>query len=386
MDAFQSRESQHYRPPGRRISRRKFLGLVGGVGALGGVAYLLSRFVPDKSTVSTSAPAVARDRLDEFADNIRSGGPPKDGIPPIDEPEFLTARSADFLTDDDIVFGFVEGGEARAYPQLVLVWHEIVNDTLPEGPLSVTYCPLTGSAIGFRGIAEGGEPLTFGTSGDLVNSNLLMYDRQTDSRWPQILSQAILGPSRGTHLQEVPLAWTTWGRWRKLHPETKVLSTQTGHLRRYGDDPYGSYTPLGGYYERGSSLYFPVMHEDRRFDRKEVVIGSKHGKTRAAVRKDALRDKKVAATELEGRPLAFLYDPRLDQARSYVSTVDAQEVALVPSDSPGEFRDRSSGSVFDSSGRALSGPLAGASLQRIVSFDVMWFAWAAFFPDTKVVE
>lgn len=385
MDALEPQEPQHYRRP-QGVSRRKFLGLVGGVGVLGGAAYLIRRFAPYKSAVSTVAPAVARDRLDEFADNIRSGGPPKDGIPPIDEPKFLAARSADFLTDDDIVFGLVEGGEARAYPQLVLVWHEIVNDSLPDGPLSITYCPLTGSAVGFRGKAKGGEPLTFGTSGDLVNSNLLMYDRQSDSRWPQILGQAILGPSRGTQLQEVPVAWTTWGGWRTLHPETKVLSTETGHLRRYGDDPYGSYTPLAGYYEKGSRLFFPVMHEDHRFDRKEVVIGSKLGKARAAVRKDVLQDKKVAATELEGRPLTFLYDPRLDEARSYLSAVEGQEVVLVPADSPGEFRDQSSGSVFDSSGRALSGPLAGASLGRIVTFDVMWFAWAAFFPDTKVVE
>lgn len=382
MNSFQPSGTEHSgRPTG--ISRRRFLVLLGAAGALGGGAYLLRNLLPDKNTGPSSL-AGTRDPLQDFAANIRSGGPPKDGIPPIDEPKFVKARSADFLTDDDVVFGLVEGGEARAYPQLILVWHEIVNDSLPLGPLSVTYCPLTGSAIGFRGKAAGGEPLTFGTSGDLVNSNLLMYDRQTDSRWPQILGQSILGSSRGTQLEVVPMTWTTWGRWKKLHPDTRVLSTETGHLRRYGQDPYGSYSPLGGYYEKGSGLYFPVMHQDRQFDRKEVVIGSKLGDARAAIRKEVLRDKKVAATEMAGRPVAFLYDPRLDEGGSYLPTVEEHEVTLAPA-GLGEFRDQSSGSVFDSTGRAVSGPLAGASLPRVDSFDVMWFAWVAFFPETKVV-
>lgn len=123
-----------------------------------------------------------------------------------------------------------------------------MNDELAGEPISATYCPLTGSTVAFRGTAPNGRAYAFGTSGKLVNSNLLMYDRQTDSRWPQILGQAILGPSRGRSLEEIPLDWTTWGRWRRAHPDTLVLSTKTGYLRTYGSDPYGSYTPLGGYY------------------------------------------------------------------------------------------------------------------------------------------
>ena len=222
------------------LPRRRFLKALGGLGGLAGLSYVAIRGAGfDEGAAPTRSegePRRAHD-LDAFAGNVRSGGPPKDGIPPIDEPRFVAANEARFLSDDSVVFGIVQAGEARAYPQLVLVWHEIVNDRFADGSLAVTYCPLTGSAVGFRGTAPGGEAYSFGTSGDLVNLNVLMYDRQTDSRWPQLLGQAISGPSLGTTLEEVPLEWTTWGRWRGTHPATAVLSTDTGHLRSYGRDP-----------------------------------------------------------------------------------------------------------------------------------------------------
>ncbi|MGH2664096.1 MAG: DUF3179 domain-containing (seleno)protein, partial [Actinomycetota bacterium] len=144
---------------------------------------------------------------------------------------------------------------------------------------------------------------SFGTSGDLVNSNLLMYDRQTDSRWPQILARAILGPSFGRWLGEIPLDWTTWDRWRAAHPDTVVLSAETGFVRDYGSDPYGSYTPLSGYYAPGTSRQFPVMREDPRFDDKEVVIGVKLGTDWLAVRKSLLRRRGTVRATMEGKPV-----------------------------------------------------------------------------------
>lgn len=132
----------------------------------------------------------------------------------------------------------------------MLVWHEIVNHTVGGEPLAVTYCPLTGTVIGFTG-PPGTPELTFGTTGKLVNSNLLMYDRQTGSEWPQLLGTAISGPLKGTRLETVPLVWTTWKEWRAAHPDTRVLTTDTGALRSYGSDPYGSYPDRSGYYIRG---------------------------------------------------------------------------------------------------------------------------------------
>jgi hypothetical protein len=211
-------------------------------------------------TYSASRPAALRAAgdgpagLDALAANVVPGGPGKDGIPAIDRPRF-SAPGPGLPAEDDVVFGLVHGGQTRAYPQLILVWHEIVNDGFADGPLSITYCPLAGSVVGYRGSAPDGRPYTFGTTGDLVNSSLLMYDRQTGSTWPQILGEAITGPARGRFLEAVPLEWTTWGHWRTAHPGTRVLSTATGYLRRYGTDPYGSYRPLGGYYSDGDIIF-----------------------------------------------------------------------------------------------------------------------------------
>lgn len=174
-------------------------------------------------------------------------GPGKDGIPAIDDPAFQAAAEADaWLDDGDRVVGLYHDGEARAYPQSILVWHEIVNDTVAGENIAVTYCPLTGTALGYlRG------ETTLGVSGRLVNSNLIMFDRASDSLWPQILSAGIGGPHEGQGLEEVRVVWTTWGRWRERHPDTRVLTTDTGYLRNYNRDPYGGYKPVRGYYAPG---------------------------------------------------------------------------------------------------------------------------------------
>ncbi len=374
--------------PERRLTRRTLLAAgFAGVGAIAGASYLASRLTGDGKEALRPAPAGSGgDTLAELARNVTSGGPPKDGIPSIDEPKFVAAGSARFLADDDVVFGLELGGEARAYPQLVLVWHEIVNDKVGGRPISVTYCPLTGSTVAFRGTSARGEALTFGTSGDLVNSNLLMYDRETDSRWPQILGQAIVGPSRGRRLEEIPLQWTTWRHWRRAHPDTRVLSTDTGFLRNYGDDPYGSYNPLGGYYKRSSSdLFFPVLNDDSRFPRKDVFVGAKLAEVRLAVRKDVVRRERAVMARMGRSRVAFLHDPDLDDVRAYRAHAGGRALLLAPGSERGRYVDEATGSVLDARGGIVSGPLRGSELERVTSYDVMWFAWAAFFRDSKVL-
>lgn len=371
--------------PGARMPRRRFLKTLGAAGVVGGLSYLTARAIAFRPEAPEGPRGrVGTDPLDDFVRGITSGGPPKDGIPSIDQPRFAPPSEAGFLSDDDVVFGLVHAGESRAYPQLVLVWHEIVNDRFPDGPMTVTYCPLTGSAVAFRG-ALGGRPYTFGTSGDLVNSNLLMYDRQTDSRWPQILAQAILGTARPRRLEEISVDWTTWGRWRAAHRDTSVLTTQTGYVRNYGQDPYGSYSPvLSGYYEKGSSRAFPVMREDPRFDDKEVFIGVKLGEARLAVRKSTLRSRRAVRATMSGQPVAVLYDEVLDEGRAYHTGIEGRRLTLKPADRADRYVDDATGSLWDPTGRAVVGPRAGSELRRLVSYDVMWFAWAAFFPDTAV--
>ncbi len=233
----------------------------------------------------------------EFArlgDEVRSGGPGKDGIPAVDDPRFESREAAaDRLAEGDVVFGVVHDGVAKAYPQYVLVWHEIVNDRLGDQPVSVTYCPLTGTAMGFD---RGGT--TFGVSGRLLNSNLVMYDRATDSRWPQMLGTAISGAYEGESLNEFRLVWTTWGEWSRAHPDTLVLTEDTGFARRYGSDPYGQYNPVHGYYARESTLFPPLSSDGRRHP-KDVVLGVRTASGGpAAFAKEALRERSVLTATL----------------------------------------------------------------------------------------
>jgi len=295
-----------------------------------------------------------------------SGGPPKDGIPAIDDPQFVGADATDFLDPGDPVFGVARDGAVKAYPQKILVHHEICNDHLGETPVAVTYCPLTGTAQGF----ERGET-TFGVSGRLLNANLIMYDRATETWWPQLLATAIPGPWNDDppieSLREVRLVWTTWERWRGQHPETRVLSTETGHARNYGRDPYGRYNPRGGYYANDLTLFDP-LHEDDRYDPKTVVLGSRTPDGAAAFHKGRLREAGTLRGEVGGSPVVAVYDERLDTGYAYRNP-DERAVDLQDGDAQlgGETH----------SPRELP-------LEPVYTFDVMWFAWAGYYPETSV--
>lgn len=330
--------------PSANPSRRQVLkgvGILGGLAAVGAVGW--QALSPDDPPATASDGGGGGDpTLDELADAAVSGGPPKDGIPSIDKPRFVSAAKADFLADDDRVFGLIRTGEVRAYPQQVLVYHEIVNDTIGGERIAVTYCPLTGTVIGFTGLPD--RPgLTFGTTGKLVNSNLLMYDRETDSNWPQILGTAVSGELYGKRLLTVPLVWSTWKAWRAAHPDTRVLSTDTGALRDYGSDPYGSYPNSSGYYVGGGPI-FPVRQTDDRFGPKEVVVGVRSGDEQLAVPKELVRREGSVGANLGGEELRAEWDGALNTAR--VVRADGTEHA--------DF------------------------------MDAMWFAWYAFYPRTKV--
>jgi hypothetical protein len=198
-------------------------------------------------------------------EEIVAGGPPRDGIPALADPAFEDADRARWLREDDRVLGLEIGGEARAYPVRILNWHEIVNDEVGGQPAAATFCPLCGTGMAFDPRVEGTR-LTFGVSGLLYNSDVLMYDRQTESLWTQIGRRAVTGSLRGTELRQIPMLHTTWGRWVAEHPATRVLSRETGHARDYDRDPY-----LG--YARDPSIMFPVKRRDSRLGEKELVLG-----------------------------------------------------------------------------------------------------------------
>jgi hypothetical protein len=322
-------------------------------------------------------PAFLRER-------VLSGGPGKDGIPAIDEPTFVPASEApSALGPESVVFGVVHDGAIKAYPQYVLVWHEIANDTLGGTPVSITYCPLTGTTMGF----ERGET-TFGVSGKLLNSNLLMYDRATDSWWPQMLATAISGPLLGEALREVPLAWSTWKGWREAYPETLVLTEDTGYVRDYGGDPYGSYGPPDGYYADRGTLFAP-LHEDDRYHPKSVVLGARTTEGAIAFPEPALRQRGLLEgttsasdatngtdtggtdTAEAGTRLLAVYDPTLDAATVYRN----------PEGLAFEYR---KGTVIGPDGGSYA-PDA-LPLEAVMGYDAMWFAWAGFYPNTAVAE
>lgn len=171
---------------------------------------------------------------------ILSGGPPKDGIPSIDRPKFVAVSEVDDLSPTEPVVGLLVNGEARAYPLRILTWHEIVNDSIGGRPVAVTYCPLCNSAIVFDREVDG-KVLEFGTTGKLRNSDLVMYDRTTESWWQQFLGEAIVGELTGTKLKMLPSRLESWERFAVRHPEGQVLIPNNEGLRSYGRNPYQGY-------------------------------------------------------------------------------------------------------------------------------------------------
>lgn len=343
-----------------RYSLKPFLLFVAALMLVVGVWLLLgSRTVAGRADADVAKkvrnfqPALRADEkkyLSLLERNLASGGPPKDGIPSIDKPQYTSAKEADaWLLPNDVVFGVQQDGFIAAYPQRILVWHEIVNDRIADRPVSITYCPLTGTAIGFYGNVAPDVSAQFGVSGKLVNSNLVMYDRASDSYWPQVLGKAINGPAIGIALSEFPVTWTTWERWKRKHPNTLVLSRSTGYFRNYdrGGDPYGSYLDRSkGYYDSDTVLFSPI-HDDRRLHPKAVVVGVRDAKGNAlAIKKDTLRQRGTIESKLGGRTVIVYYDAELD----------AYGI---------ELKD---------------------SRERLNAFDAMWFAWAAYYPGTQLVQ
>ncbi|MFN2477418.1 MAG: DUF3179 domain-containing protein, partial [Chthoniobacterales bacterium] len=168
---------------------------------------------------------------------ILAGGPPRDGIPSIDQPRFIIPGAADYLHEDDLVVSVQLEGTTRAYPLRILVWHEIVNDVIGTRPIAVTYCPLCGTAMVFDRKING-RTHTFGVSGLLYQSDVLMYDRETESLWSQLAMKAISGSRAGTELRLLAADQQTWRAWRGKHPNGEVLSSQTGYSRDYGQNAY----------------------------------------------------------------------------------------------------------------------------------------------------
>lgn len=195
---------------------------------------------------------------------IRSGGVGKDGIPALSDPNYTPAPKVDFLRDRDLVIGFSNGTTQKAYPHSVLDWHEIVNDQVKDFDYSIIYCPLTGTGTAWNRNING-SLTTFGVSGLLFNTNIIPYDRATESNWSQIFDRSIYGEMKGERTKNFMVVETTWQTWKKMYPDSKVVNLDTGFSRDYGKYPYGST------YKNDAHLLYPVAFRDKRLHEKERV-------------------------------------------------------------------------------------------------------------------
>ncbi|MBI4123120.1 MAG: DUF3179 domain-containing protein [Parcubacteria group bacterium] len=283
---------------------------------------------------------------------IIGGGPPKDGIPSIDSPKFISVADASkVLNDSEPGIALDINGTARFYPFQILVWHEIVNDTINGQRVLVTYCPLCLSGIVFDPVVpfpaeasagKQGERVEFGTSGKLWNSNLVMYDRKTDSLWSQILGEAIVGELTGTKLKVLSSDMVRFGDFKKLHPDGSVLSRDTGTTRFYGQDPYGDYYTSPG-------TYFPVSKKDNRLGDKDFILGIVVNGKAKAYWPEAVKKAGEISDRFEGKDIIAQYEKDIDAVRLFEKKVDG-------------------------------------TVERINPFGSFWFSWVAAHPDTELLK
>jgi thiol-disulfide isomerase/thioredoxin len=327
---------------------------------------------------------------------IIPGGPPPDGIPPLDHPKFEPAGSVGWLAGAEPVAAVLAGGQARAYPLQILTWHEIVNDTLGGVPVSVSYCPLCNTAITWRRLLVDGAVTTFGTSGKLYQSNLVMYDRATRSLWPQALGQAVTGPLTGQRLQPVPTQIVSWAAFRTSFPDGLVLSRDTGFSRPYGRNPYV------GYDAKGSTPFLFDGKVDPRPGATDRVLGLTVGGRHLAVPypRPAARAPggvRVVDLDLAGARLLVVWRAGTTSALDREQIASSRDAGAAAAFSRrlggrvlsftltnGQVRDQQTSSLWDQFGRATAGPLAGSRLAPADATDSFWFDWAAFHPDTAV--
>lgn len=345
-------------------------------------------------------PGVEREFSTDFSrrsisfSEILSGGPPKDGIPAIDNPQFISVSEADeWLEDLEPVTVFQEGDDVRIYPFQILIWHEIVNDVVGDRPVAVTFCPLCNTAIVFDATVNG-QPLDFGTTGRLRFSNLLMYDRQTETWWQQAGGDAVIGELLGTQLTFLPASIISWSEARDTYPDAQVLSRETGNQRAYGRNPYAGYDNVNSspflYDGPATPGQLPAMARVTTVDLngdavaypnavlQEVgVANDTVGDTDVAVfwqpgLASALDDSSIAQGEDVGASGVF---ERTLNGRTLTFTTDGQTIT-----------DEQTGSVWNILGQATEGELAGEQLTPVVKVDHFWFSWAAFRPDTRIYQ
>ncbi|MGI9256060.1 MAG: DUF3179 domain-containing protein [Salinispira sp.] len=353
-----------------------------------------------QSSSASSVSSAAREFSGDFSralvsfSEILSGGPPKDGIPAIDMPVFIDPDEAGWLEDRESVLLYEGERVLRVYPVQVLTYHEIVNDIVDGLPIAVTYCPLCNTGAAFASLDYEGNRLDFGVSGRLRYSNMIMYDRRSESWWQQATGRAIAGEYTGSELKFLPLPLVSWADVRdlsaRLDKPIEVLSRNTGHNRPYGQNPYPGY-------DTGRPFLYAGPPVDGSFPLLERVIAVKYKNTWAYAPFSLLADEGFAEQTLAGDPVLFVYragvnsplDSRsvhggreVGSARAYLAVSGGMKLRFLLRDD-GLLEDAETGSIWNHQGIAESGPLAGGRLPNLPAVNHFWFSWSAFAPETE---
>jgi Protein of unknown function (DUF3179) len=323
---------------------------------------------------------------------ILSGGPPKDGIPALKDPQFVSVSEADaWLKPKEPVILVEVQGEAKAYPIQILIWHEIANDTVGGEPLVVTFCPLCNTAIAFKRTVNG-QVLDFGTTGRLRYSNLIMYDRQTETWWQQATGEAIAGELTGTQLEFYPATISSWQDFKISFPEGKVLSRETGYLRDYGHNPYIGYDDVNNppflYEGPPTPNQLPPVARVLTIDLNgEAVAYPYETLEKLGVVNDTVGGEDVVvfwqagtASPLDSSSTASGRD--VGTAAAFSRELDGQTLAFTFTE--GKLFDEQTKSEWNILGQAVAGEFKGKQLTPAVSINHFWFSWAAFKPETRI--
>ncbi len=309
---------------------------------------------------------------------VFDGGPGRDGIPALDKLQFTSIENANYLQNNNLVIAVNFNNEIRVYPHAILDWHEIINDAIGNNKFAITYCPLTGSGIGWNRIIDG-ETTTFGVSGLLYNTNLIPYDRKTGSNWSQMKLQSVNGPLISKFISVVPIVETNWATIKSAFPNAKVVSTNTGYSRNYEQYPYGDYRT------NNSSLLFPVDHKDNRVLAKNRVMGIFDGeKTKAYQIVDFSSPGEILLDKFNSKRF-LLYG---NIAKNIIVAFDISMIdstltfEILDSDLPWIFKD-SKKNKYNLFGISENNKKV---LKPAKSFIAYWFAWVAFYPNTELYE
>lgn len=322
--------------------------------------------------------------------DIISGGPPRDGIPSIDDPKFIPIDNAKkWLDPQEPVMVVNINEEVRAYPIQILIWHEIVNDVVRNKPILVSYCPLCNSAIVFDREVNG-ETFEFGTSGLLVHSDLVMYDRTTETLWQQLTGEAIVGDLVGEQLTMISSSLISFQDFATAHPDGMVLSKETGYKRNYGQSPYPGY-------DGRTSSFFSKGDGEGRLPAMERVVSVSINKEDKAYPYTTLKEEKVIQDTVGHKKLVIFFKTGTKSALNsqviekskdvgstgvFIPRANGQDLTIVKEKEG--FIDKETASTWNILGKATAGPLKGTQLESVVHGDHFWFSWVAFKPNTKV--